>query len=150
MVIEMIYGFISNSLGLISDAFHMLFDCTALGIGLYASIISKWEANSSFSYGYARVEILSGFVNGIFLLFIGFFVLVESVQRLVEPPEVRTERLVLVSVLGFIVNMIGLYAFHDHSGHGHSHGHHGHSHSHGHKEKSHSKSNIHEDVKIFI
>lgn len=107
MFIEMIYGFLSNSLGLISDAFHMLFDCTALGIGLFASIISKWESNTSFSYGYSRVEILSGFVNGVFLLFIGFFVLIESAQRVLEPPEVKSERLVLVSVLGFIVNMIG-------------------------------------------
>ena len=41
MFVELIYGFMSNSLGLISDSFHMLFDCTALFIGLIASYISK-------------------------------------------------------------------------------------------------------------
>jgi zinc transporter 5/7 len=41
-------------------------------------------------------------------------------QRLVEPPEVKHERLFIVSVLGFIVNLIGIFAFQH--GHGHSHG----------------------------
>jgi hypothetical protein len=57
MGVEMTYGIYSNSLGLISDAFHMLFDCVALGIGLVASVISKWEANQNFTYGYSRVQV---------------------------------------------------------------------------------------------
>jgi zinc transporter 5/7 len=56
MFVELIYGFWTNSLGLISDAFHMLFDCTALAIGLYASVISKWEPNRIFTYGYNLSE----------------------------------------------------------------------------------------------
>jgi zinc transporter 5/7 len=54
MFVELVYGFWTNSLGLISDAFHMLFDCTALGIGLYASVIAKWEPNQVFTYGYVN------------------------------------------------------------------------------------------------
>ncbi|CAH2079932.1 unnamed protein product [Thlaspi arvense] len=45
MVVEFVAGFMSNSLGLISDACHMLFDCAALAIGLYASYISRLPAN---------------------------------------------------------------------------------------------------------
>lgn len=134
--VELLYGVWTNSLGLISDSFHMFFDCTALLAGLAASVISRWRANESFSYGYVRAEVLAGFVNGLFLLFIGFFIFSEAIERLVEPPEVKHERLFLVSVGGFIVNMIGIFAFqhgHGHShggggGHGHSHGGHGHSH----------------------
>ena len=55
MFVELVYGFWTNSLGLISDAFHMLFDCTALGIGLYASVIAKWEPNQVFTYGYVDI-----------------------------------------------------------------------------------------------
>ena len=44
-------GYLTNSLGLISDAFHMLFDCTALGIGLYASLMKNWPPNKDFTYG---------------------------------------------------------------------------------------------------
>jgi zinc transporter 5/7 len=52
MFIELIYGFISNSLGLISDSAHMLFDSMALGIGLYASYMSKLIPNEKFTFGY--------------------------------------------------------------------------------------------------
>jgi zinc transporter 5/7 len=70
MFVELAYGIWTNSLGLISDSFHMLFDCTALAIGLYASVIARWRANDRFSYGYGRVELLSGFANGVFLVFV--------------------------------------------------------------------------------
>ncbi|XP_064625495.1 zinc transporter 7-like [Lineus longissimus] len=133
--VELTYGIWTNSLGLISDSFHMFFDCTALLAGLAASVISRWRANDKFSYGYVRAEVLAGFVNGLFLLFISFFIFSEAVERAVEPPEVRHERLFLVSVLGLFVNLIGIFAFqHGGSHHGHSHGggDHGHSHSNSH------------------
>lgn len=51
MLIQLIYGIWSNSLGLISDAIHMFFDCLALAIGLIASVMATWPANKNFSYG---------------------------------------------------------------------------------------------------
>ncbi|XP_070381436.1 zinc transporter 7 isoform X2 [Dermacentor albipictus] len=152
--VELLYGVWTNSLGLISDSFHMFFDCTALLAGLAASVITKWRANERFSYGYVRAEVLAGFVNGLFLLFIAFFIFSEAVERAIEPPEVKHERLFIVSVLGFLVNLVGIFAFqHGHShggeGHGHSHSHgpshshsHGHSHSHAHGD-AHSHGNGH-------
>lgn len=124
--------------GLISDSFHMFFDCTGLLAGLAASVITKWKANDKYSYGYVRAEVIAGFVNSLFLLFIAFFIMSEAVERAIEPPEVKHERLFVVSVLGFLVNLVGIYAFqhghgHSHGGggsHGHSHGGGGHGHSH--------------------
>jgi zinc transporter 5/7 len=139
--VELSYGIWTNSLGLISDSFHMFFDCTGLLAGLVASVITKWRANDKYSYGYVRAEVLAGFVNGLFLLFIAFFIMSEAVERLIEPPEVKHERLFVVSVLGLMVNLVGIYAFQH--GHGHSHGGgggHGHSHSHGH---SHGEADAH-------
>lgn len=138
--VELTYGMWTNSLGLISDSFHMFFDCTGLLAGLVASVITKWRANERYSYGYVRAEVLAGFVNGLFLLFIAFFIMSEAVERAIEPPEVKHERLFIVSVLGLLVNLVGIYAFQH--GHGHSHdgggGHgHGHSHNHGHSHDSH-------------
>jgi len=132
--VELIYGVWTNSLGLISDSFHMFFDCTGLMAGLVATVITKWKANDKFSYGYVRAETLAGFINGLFLLFISFFIFSEAVERLVEPPEVKHERLLVVSVLGFLVNLVGIFVFqHGGAGHGHSHdGGHGHSHGGGH------------------
>lgn len=76
------------SIGLISDSFHMFFDCTGLLAGLAASVITKWKANDKYTYGYVRAEVLAGFVNSLFLLFIAFFILSEGVERAIEPPEV--------------------------------------------------------------
>ncbi len=49
--VELFYGVWTNSLGLISDSFHMFFDCTGLLAGLVASVITKWRADEKFSYG---------------------------------------------------------------------------------------------------
>uniref|UniRef100_A0A8C0X9P4 Zinc transporter n=1 Tax=Castor canadensis TaxID=51338 RepID=A0A8C0X9P4_CASCN len=149
--VELFYGVLTNSLGLISDGFHMLFDCSALVMGLFAALMSRWKATRIFSYGYGRIEILSGFINGLFLIVIAFFVFMESVARLIDPPELDTNMLTPVSVGGLIVNLIGICAFshaHSHShgasqgschssDHGHSHHMHGHSdHGHGHSHGS--------------
>uniref|UniRef100_A0A3P9IH83 Zinc transporter n=1 Tax=Oryzias latipes TaxID=8090 RepID=A0A3P9IH83_ORYLA len=156
--VELTYGIWTNSLGLISDSFHMFFDCTALLAGLAASVISRWRSNDSFSYGYVRAEVLAGFVNGLFLIFTAFFIFSEGVERALEPPDVHHDRLLPVSVAGLLVNLVGIFVF-QHGGHGHSHGEegntcmtlflgllrHGHSHSlfngsahHGHSHGGHS------------
>jgi len=154
--VELIYGVWTNSLGLISDSFHMFFDCTGLMAGLVATVITKWKANDKYSYGYVRAETLAGFINGLFLLFISFFIFSEAVERLVEPPEVKHERLLVVSILGFIVNLVGIFVFqHGGAGHGHSHdGGHGHSHDgghgHSHGGKSGERSQIMQGVFLHI
>lgn len=92
------------------------------------------------SISFGRAEILAGLANGLFLLFIALFIMKESIERSLEPPEVHHERLFVISVLGFIVNLVGIFVF-QHGGQGHHH--HGsggcsHSHSHSH---SHSLDN---------
>ncbi|KAF9460499.1 cation efflux family-domain-containing protein [Collybia nuda] len=131
MLVQMLYGVWTNSLGLISDAIHMAFDCMAIGVGLFASVMATWEPNERFTYGYGRIETLSGFANGIFLILISIFIIFEAIQRLLDPPEMNTSQLLLVSSLGLAVNLFGMFAMgghHHHGGHSHSHSH-GHSHS---------------------
>ena len=143
MFVEVVMGLYTGSLGLISDAGHMFFDSTALFIGLFASYASTaWRPDAAYSYGYGRFETIAGFVNAIFLMFVSVFVLTESLERLVEPPELRTEGLLATSEAGLGVNIVGLVFFHEHH-HGHSHageGGGGHSHAHG---GSHSHSHAH-------
>jgi len=129
--LELFYGIWTNSLGLISDSFHMFFDCTALLTGLIATVISRWGKNERYSYGYVRAEIMAGFMNALFLMFVAFFIFSEAVERAFHPPHVEHERLLVISILGFLVNLVGIFVF----GHGHGDGDHGHSHagsSHGH------------------
>ncbi|XP_069794113.1 zinc transporter 7 isoform X2 [Narcine bancroftii] len=107
---------------------------------------------------YVRAEVLAGFVNGLFLIFTAFFIFSEGIERALEPPEVHHERLLSVSVLGFLVNLVGIFVF-KHGGHGHSHdGGHGHSHSlfnggipglnHGHSHGGHGHSHKNEQRSV--
>ncbi|KIY52849.1 cation efflux protein [Fistulina hepatica ATCC 64428] len=121
MLVQMLYGVWTNSLGLISDAIHMAFDCMAIGVGLLASVMATWEPNERFTYGYGRIETLSGFANGIFLILISIFIVFEAIGRLIEPPEMNTSQLLL----------------------GHSHGH-DHGHDHSHDEQSHEHAHSHD------
>jgi hypothetical protein len=63
-------------------AIHMAFDCMAIAVGLIASVMATWPANERFTYGYGRIETLSGFANGIFLILISIFIMFEAIQRL--------------------------------------------------------------------
>lgn len=70
---------------------------------------------------YSRVETLSGFANGLFLCLISIFIVFEAIQRLLDPPEMNTGQLLVVSSLGLAVNLVGMVAT-GHNHHGHSHG----------------------------
>ncbi|KAH0618375.1 hypothetical protein JD844_017512 [Phrynosoma platyrhinos] len=138
--VELLYGIWSNSLGLISDSFHMFFDCTALLAGLAASVISKWRSNDAFSYGYVRAEVLAGFVNGLFLIFTAFFIFSEGVEVCNENGHEHSHSLFNGA----------LSHGHSHGGHGHSHDSkhdHGHGHSHGHSHGQ-SQDYCHDDHPI--
>lgn len=139
--VELAYGIWTNSLGLISDSFHMFFDCTGLVAGLAAQVVSRWPADDSFAYGYKRAEVLAGFVNALFLLFIAFFILTEAVERAIEPPEVHHDRLFIVSVLGLLVNLIGIYVFQHGGSHGHTHSRESSGHGHSHDTEHHTVTN---------
>lgn len=116
--VEIIYGASANSLGLISEAFHTIFDIVAMIISLIALVLSRHEPTNKFSYGYDRIEILSGFANGAFLLFVSFFLFVESVERILEPPELHSHgRVISIAFVGLIINAIGVVFFSQHSLH---------------------------------
>lgn len=144
MAIQAFYGYITDSLGLLSDSIHMFFDCVALAVGLFASVASKWPPSARFPYGFGKIETLSGFANGVFLVLISVEIMIEAVERIVEGRETkRLAELFIVSSLGLAVNLVGMAAFgHHHHGHGHDHGCGGHSHGHA-EPDSHSHSHQH-------
>jgi solute carrier family 30 (zinc transporter), member 5/7 len=128
MLIQLTYGFVTGSLGLLSDSIHMFFDCLALVVGLSASVMSRWPPSVRFPYGYGKVDTLSGFANGVFLMIISVEIIYEAIERLSSGSEMRRiEELLVVSIAGLAVNLVGIMAF----DHGHAHGHGGHDHSHG-------------------
>jgi zinc transporter 5/7 len=139
MLIQGLYGYLSGSLGLLSDTVHMFFDCLGLVVGLGAAVASKWPTSPEMPYGWGKLNTLSGFGNGIFLMLVSVEFIWEAAEGMMEGRELRrVKELLVVSTLGFLVNMVGLFAFghahhgHDHGGHDHGHGGHDHGHSHDH------------------
>ncbi|KAK0636585.1 cation efflux family-domain-containing protein [Bombardia bombarda] len=134
MFVQAFYGYVTDSLGLLSDSIHMFFDCVALAVGLLAAVASKWPPSERFPYGFGKIETLSGFGNGVFLILISVEIMFEAVERVIEGRETqRLGELFMVSTMGLLVNLVGMMAF----GH-HHHGGHDHGHSHGHSHDGHS------------
>ena len=108
----------------------MTFNCMATAVVLIVSVMAIWPANERFTYGYGRIETLSGFANGIFLILISIFIMFEAIQRMwvaplprinhsltvrysLDPPEMNTSQLLLVSSLGLGVDLFGMFAMGD-------------------------------------
>ncbi|MBI0445532.1 cation diffusion facilitator family transporter [Deinococcus sp. DB0503] len=106
LIIEVIYGFLSGSLALLSDAGHMLTDVMALVLSLFAIRIGQRAADRRRTFGYRRAEILAAAVNAGALFAIGLYILFEAYRRLREPVEVQTASMLVVAVLGLLVNLI--------------------------------------------
>ncbi|AIF43913.1 cation diffusion facilitator family transporter [Virgibacillus sp. SK37] len=105
MVVEVIGGFLTNSLALLSDAGHMLSDAAALGFSLLAFKIGEKTASYSKTYGYKRFEIIAAFVNGITLIAISLYIYYEAYNRFLVPPNVSASMMV-IAIIGLIVNIV--------------------------------------------
>ena len=131
-LVEIIVGYITGSVALIADSFHMLSDVISLIVGFFALRYSKKAGQTDRNtFGWQRAEVLGALINAVFLVALCFTILIEAMKRLVEVEAINNPWLVLIiGGLGLLVNVIGLFMFHGH-GHGHSHGGGSNGHSHG-------------------
>ncbi len=115
---ELIAGFLTNSLALLSDAGHMLSDIGALGLSLFAFRVAKRPATHHSTYGYHRVEILAALFNGLTLWLIVGIIFTSAYNRLLNPPTVESGGMMVVAVLGLLVNVAAAAILH--AGHHHN------------------------------
>ena len=108
-IVEVVGGFLTNSLALLADAGHMLTDVFGLGLALFAIWISQRPASPAKTYGYYRVEILAALANALILFWISFYILYEAYRRFQEPPEVNSLPMMIVAAVGLFVNLVGIY-----------------------------------------
>ena len=109
MVVEFIGGIYSNSLALIADAGHMLTDVAALSLSFFAIWFASKPATPQKTYGFYRVEILVALLNGVFLVLVALWVFYETYQRLLAPPSVRADVMLLVASGGLAANLASAY-----------------------------------------
>ncbi|WP_223645471.1 cation diffusion facilitator family transporter [Corallococcus sp. EGB] len=112
MVAEAVGGFLTNSLALLSDAGHMMTDVSAMVLSLLALWFSGRPADLKKTYGYYRMEILSALLNGVLLLVITIFILMEAWQRVRTPAPVELGPMALVAGIGLVANLAALGFLH--------------------------------------
>lgn len=108
LVIEVVVGYLSNSLALLSDAAHMLTDVGGQALALFAIWMSSKPRNEKRTYGYYRIEIFSALTNALVLIFISGFILYEAWQRFENPPPVAGKSMLIVAFFGLIINLIAM------------------------------------------
>jgi len=109
---EVVGGLLTGSLALLSDAGHMLSDAASLGLALFALSIASRPRSAERTFGYHRTEILAALANGVTLLVVAVFIVVEAWERFADPPEVAAGGLVAVAAGGLLVNLLGLWLLH--------------------------------------
>ncbi|MEM3552126.1 MAG: cation diffusion facilitator family transporter, partial [Candidatus Bathyarchaeia archaeon] len=108
MILEIIGGLISNSLALLSDAWHMLSDLTALLICFIAGKLASKPPTKDKTYGYYRIEVLSALINGLLLVLIAAFIFREAFYRFIHKTEVKSLEMLTIAVIGLIANLISI------------------------------------------
>ena len=105
MIAEVLGGWMTNSLALLSDSGHMLGDAASLGLSLIAIRFATKAASPRKSYGYRRLEILAALANGVALFLIAIAITWEAWHRLFEPPTVASAPMMGIAVIGLLANL---------------------------------------------
>ncbi|MER5461346.1 cation diffusion facilitator family transporter [Streptomyces sp. NPDC002668] len=108
MVLEIVGGFLSDSLALIADAAHMATDGVGLAMALLAIHFANRPAVQNRTFGFARAEILAALANCLLLLGVGGYLLYEAVQRFITPAETKGGLTIAFALIGLVANMISL------------------------------------------
>ena len=143
MVAEIAAGYLTGSMALLADGFHMATHAGALSIAAVAYAYAKRNAtNARYSFGTGKVGDLGGFASALILGLVSLGIGAESVMRLLQPAEVEFGTATLIAIVGLVVNIVSALLLGHGHGHGHSHDHdHDHSHSHSHSHSHHGNDN---------
>ncbi|HMK14374.1 MAG TPA: cation diffusion facilitator family transporter [Burkholderiales bacterium] len=104
-LVEAAGGWWSGSLALLSDAGHMFSDGIALGLTAFASWVANHPPTRRHSYGLLRAEIIGALANGLIMLLVILFIVVEAVSRLHQPQPVAGAVVMAIAAIGLIVNL---------------------------------------------
>jgi cation diffusion facilitator family transporter len=131
MIGEIIAGYVTGSMALLADGFHMATHAGALTVAAVAYAYAKRHArNPAYSFGTGKVGDLAGFASAMVLGLISLAIGVESIARLFQPITVAFGEATWIAVIGLLVNIASAFLLSGGHGHDHGHGHH-HGHAHG-------------------
>jgi cobalt-zinc-cadmium efflux system protein len=112
MAAEVVGALVSGSLALLADAGHMATDALGIGLALGAVSLAQRPARGRRTYGWQRAEILAAVANGLLLVAVAGYVVVEAVRRIGDPPQIDSGVVLAVATVGLVVNLGGLALLH--------------------------------------
>lgn len=124
VVSQIIFGILSHSIALITDAVHNFQDVVSLIIAYVAAIFFIKRPTDEMTFGYLRAEAMAGFVNSAFLVGAVFLLIITGIERLINPQPVESLIVIVVGAIALIVNSFSAYFLgfhHHHEDHNHSH-----------------------------
>ncbi|MGH1537234.1 MAG: cation diffusion facilitator family transporter [Gammaproteobacteria bacterium] len=104
VIVEAIFGFLSNSLALIADAGHNLGDVLALLLSWGATYLAQRKPTNTKTYGLRRGTILAAFISSLILLMTMSIVAWEALGRFSNPSEVNSITIIVVAAVGVLIN----------------------------------------------
>lgn len=109
MLAEVAGGLLTGSLALLADAGHMLSDSFSLFLALGAVALAARPATPKRTFGFKRAEILAALVNGILLVVVSAWIVIEAIGRIGDPPEVLGGWMMAVAAAGLAVNLLAAW-----------------------------------------
>lgn len=106
LVLEVVVGFLTSSLALLSDAGHMLTDVLGVGMALAAITAARRPAVGKSTFGLYRIEVLAALANAVLLFGVAGYILYEAIGRLMAPPEVPGLPMMLTAAAGLLANLV--------------------------------------------
>jgi cation diffusion facilitator family transporter len=124
MLLEVIGGWIYNSMALLADGWHMSSHMLALGLAYFAYRSARHYAHDArFSFGTWKIEILAGYSSAILLMVVAIFMAFQSIERLLNPIDIHYNQAIPIAILGLVINLICAWLLHDDHHHHHHHEH---------------------------
>ena len=111
-VLEVVGWLLSGSLALLADAGHMATDALGIGLALGAVTLAQRPAAGRRTFGLRRIEVLAAGLNGLLLLGVGGYVVVEAVRRIGDPPDIHSGWMLTVAAVGLVANLLCLTVLH--------------------------------------
>ncbi len=107
MVGEIAAGWLTNSMALLADGWHMGTHVAALGVTAFAYWYARRHAaDPRFAFGTWKVGVLAGFASAIILGLIALYMAYESVVRMMQPLPIRYDQAIVVAIIGLVVNLL--------------------------------------------
>jgi cation diffusion facilitator family transporter len=146
MLVEIVAGYLSNSMALLADGWHMSSHAVAIGLSMLAYMAARrYARDHRFTFGTWKIEILGGFSSALFLVGVAALMVTGSVERLLSPRPIHFAEAIAVAVLGLVVNLASAYVLHGAHDHGHAHDH---DHDHAHGDHAHEHDHGHHDLNL--